>query len=138
MTKAEISLGTPYYMAPEQWQHANKVDYRCDIWSLGVIMYEMLARQKPFTNPNSASLMYSVIMKKIVPPSVIDPCLCELGKSGRAYLYASSGKRSGQTLPNGKGNGYGIGIGVAALYRSGNDFGQFISDSPKQKQHGIR
>jgi len=47
-TKTGSILGTFPYMSPEQFQSKQKVDYRADIYALGVILYEMLAGQKPF------------------------------------------------------------------------------------------
>lgn len=50
-------FGTPYYMSPEQG-HAAKVDERSDIYSLGVIFYEMLAGEKPFVGEDAMSIIY--------------------------------------------------------------------------------
>lgn len=48
---ARTQIGTPYYLAPEIWN--NKVyNYKCDIFSLGVVMYELIARQVPFNGRN--------------------------------------------------------------------------------------
>lgn len=44
---ATTQIGTPYYLAPEIWD--NKIyDYKCDIYSLGVLIYEMTALKLPF------------------------------------------------------------------------------------------
>lgn len=51
--------GTPYYLAPELWQRQS-YSYKADIWSLGVIVYELLALRKPFQATNLPELMEMV------------------------------------------------------------------------------
>jgi serine/threonine protein kinase len=45
---AKTTLGSPFYMSPEQMQSAHDVDHRADIWALGVILFELLTTQVPF------------------------------------------------------------------------------------------
>ncbi len=47
LTMTGTAMGTPQYMAPEQWESPEKVDHRADIYSLGVVIYELLTGQRP-------------------------------------------------------------------------------------------
>ncbi|MBN2125937.1 MAG: CHASE2 domain-containing protein [Deltaproteobacteria bacterium] len=58
-TKTGVILGTPSYMSPEQIA-GKRVDGRSDIFSLGVVLFEMLTGQKPFTGEDMTSLMYKI------------------------------------------------------------------------------
>ena len=60
LTKTGSVIGTPAYMSPEQ-VHGQKIDARSDIFSLGVILYELLTGKKPFTGETISSLMFAII-----------------------------------------------------------------------------
>ena len=66
LTKTGSSLGTPAYMSPEQTL-GQKVDHRSDIWSLGVVLYEMVAGQLPFKGDVEAALAYSIVNEEPEP-----------------------------------------------------------------------
>jgi formylglycine-generating enzyme required for sulfatase activity/dienelactone hydrolase len=60
LTKTGTSIGTPPYMSPEQFR-SERVDHRTDVWSFGVVLYEMIAGRMPFQGETEAALMYSVL-----------------------------------------------------------------------------
>ena len=62
-TKTGVIMGTPSYMSPEQVS-GKKVDGRSDIFSLGVVLFEMLCGEKPFTGDDMTSLMYMIAKER--------------------------------------------------------------------------
>jgi CHASE2 domain-containing sensor protein/tRNA A-37 threonylcarbamoyl transferase component Bud32 len=71
-TKTGVVLGTPSYMSPEQVS-GKKVDGRSDIFSLGVVLFELLTGQKPFTGEDITSLMFKIAKEKHPSPREINP-----------------------------------------------------------------
>jgi eukaryotic-like serine/threonine-protein kinase len=71
ITDPGIIFGTPHYMSPEQG-HGETVDDRSDLYSLGVILHEMLAGEKPFTDSNPMAIIYKHRHQPIprLPPAV--------------------------------------------------------------------
>jgi serine/threonine protein kinase len=59
LTKASSTLGTIYYMSPEQTRGGD-VDHRSDIWSFGVVLYEMLSGTLPFKGDYDQAIVYSI------------------------------------------------------------------------------
>jgi serine/threonine-protein kinase len=72
LTKTGYVIGSPKYMAPEQIL-GKKVDERADIYSLGVIMYEMLAGNPPYSRGDHMSVMYQHVQGKAQPLNEANP-----------------------------------------------------------------
>ncbi len=64
LTETGISIGTPAYMSPEQATGDQKLDGRSDVYSLGCVLYEMLAGEPPYTGPNAQA----IVAKKLSEP----------------------------------------------------------------------
>jgi eukaryotic-like serine/threonine-protein kinase len=87
-TRTDVILGTPSYMSPEQIA-GEKVDGRSDLFSLGVVLYELLTGERPFQGESVASLMFQITHKPHRPPAqfrtdlppccvaIIDRALCK-------------------------------------------------------------
>jgi len=72
-TKTGSVLGTPSYMSPEQCLGEAALDIRSDVYSLGVVIYQMLTGQLPFTADTLGRLIVCHVNEPPVPPSVINP-----------------------------------------------------------------
>jgi len=71
ITKTRTSVGTLSYMSPEQAQ-AIPADHRCDIWSLGVVFYEILTGELPFKAEHEAALLYLIVNEEPPAPSTLN------------------------------------------------------------------
>ncbi len=72
MTKTGIAMGTPNYISPEQLK-GMAIDRRADLFSLGVVIYEMLLGRRPFKGENITSLIYSIMNHEPQKPSDVNP-----------------------------------------------------------------
>jgi serine/threonine-protein kinase len=72
VTQTAMVLGTAQYFSPEQAQSA-PVDARSDIYSLGVVLYEMLTRQVPFTGSSPVAIAYKHVKEAPILPSRLNP-----------------------------------------------------------------
>jgi serine/threonine-protein kinase len=72
LTGNGMLVGTVYYVSPEQVR-GDEIDHRSDIWSLGVILFEMLCKEMPFDSPNLVELLGLIHTSPIEKPSNLNP-----------------------------------------------------------------
>lgn len=76
-TQTGMVLGSPKYMSPEQVM-GKAIDQRSDIFSLGVMLYEMLTGQAPFNGENVNAIMYQTLNAIPPPPNMVNPAIPEM------------------------------------------------------------
>jgi serine/threonine protein kinase len=89
LTQTGMVLGTPLYMAPEQARGDESPDHRVDIYSLGVIMYEMITGEIPFKGTNYLNILTQVVSQEPPLPSEIKP---EVSKDVEAVILKAMAK----------------------------------------------
>jgi serine/threonine-protein kinase len=69
LTVMGTTIGSPFYMAPEQAQGLETLDHRADVWALAAITYESLVGSVPFKGNNGPSILLEILTKEPMPPS---------------------------------------------------------------------
>src|SRR5581483_647806 len=77
LTKTGRGLGTPHFMAPEQFRNAKNADIRCDIYSLGATLYMMVTGELPFRSNGPLDAWMKKIQNDLTPPRRLVPSLSE-------------------------------------------------------------
>ena len=72
LTQTAAVFGTPVYMSPEQVRDTRKVDIRADIYSLGVVFYEMLSAKRPYSGGSAVTVLLAVAEGKEPPPDLAE------------------------------------------------------------------
>lgn len=72
-TKAGALLGTPHYMSPEQAQGTKTIDYRSDLWSLGVLAFQCMTGKLPFNSEALGDLLLHIMVNPLPVPSQLAP-----------------------------------------------------------------
>ena len=106
MTETGMSLGTPYYMSPEQAMGEREITARSDVYALGCVLYEMLTGEPPFTGPTAQAIIARVmteeprsltLQRRTIPPHVEAAAVTALAKlpadrfaTARAFAEALS------------------------------------------------
>jgi serine/threonine protein kinase len=69
LTMLGTTIGSPFYMAPEQAQGLDTLDHRADVWALAAIVYEAVVGRVPFLGNNGPSILLEILTKEPKPPS---------------------------------------------------------------------
>jgi hypothetical protein len=72
LTETGTGLGTPSYMSPEQIL-GDKLDFRSDVFSLGIVLYQMITGKKPFIEDDSHTVMQKIRLDRYAPPRKLNP-----------------------------------------------------------------
>lgn len=75
VSSAALALGEPAYMSPEQARGASRIDGRSDIYSLGCVLYEMLAGMPPYTGPTRAAVLARTMAEPLPPLRTVCPSI---------------------------------------------------------------
>jgi len=73
LTRTATVMGSPLYMSPEQFRSSKKVDWRTDIWALGVILYELICHEVPFAGETVGEVFESVLQNEPMPVRELRP-----------------------------------------------------------------
>ena len=98
LTDVQYPIGTPAYMSPEQMLASSEVDARSDIWSMGVLLYQLIAGRLPFAGSNDLALFSAALTRPPLPlrahfkdalPQGIEPILLRCLSKDRSARYQS-------------------------------------------------
>jgi serine/threonine-protein kinase len=90
ITSKSLVVGTPHYMSPEQARGGGTpIDHRSDIYSLGCVLYEMLAGHPPFTGPTRDAILARHALDPVPPVSTVRPTV---GSAAEAVLETALAK----------------------------------------------
>lgn len=99
LTLPERGVGSPYYMSPEQILTPQQVDFRSDVWSLGVVLYELVTAHPPFSAATIPDLCAQIVRSDFARPkhwcslpAGLTAIICRCLEKDREARYASVGE----------------------------------------------
>jgi serine/threonine-protein kinase len=115
LTVLGTTIGSPYYMSPEQAQGLESIDARADVFALGAVTYECVTGEVPFTGNNGPSILLAIMTKEPAPPSAkaagakfpVPPALDDVLEEALAKNVAIRTKSVG-ALADAVGRAYGL------------------------------
>ncbi len=110
-TRTGVFLGTPAYMSPEQARNARDVDQRADLWSAGILFYEMLTGRAAFPAPTEFARLAALLSVEPEPVQKIDPSLAPLA----GFFERALKKDRNERFPTANEMGRALGAAVPAL-----------------------
>jgi serine/threonine protein kinase len=96
LTRTDDVIGSPMYMSPEHARSARSVDSRTDIWSLGVILHQLLAGEPPFGGESVAELLSAILVS---PPRQLTLVRCDVPAALEAVVLRCLEKDVGLRMP---------------------------------------
>lgn len=97
LTKTSALMGSPLYMSPEQMRSTRNVDARTDIWALGVILYELLARVPPFDGGSIPELSAKILLDAPAPLRDLRP---DVPRELEAVILKALAKNPDERFPS--------------------------------------
>lgn len=94
---ADMVIGTPYYISPEQALGKGVIDARADLYSFGVVLYELLVGRVPYSDGTPYSIIHDHIYRELPSPSALNP---HVPKAAEAVLMQALAKDPDSRYPN--------------------------------------
>jgi len=110
-TRTGMLLGTPAYMSPEQIKNARDVDPRADLWSAGVMFYEMLTGREAFPAPTEYARLAAVLAVEPAPLVGADPSLALLA----TFVARALQKNRDERFPSALAMAHALSVAVAPM-----------------------